>query len=70
MYKVYWTDSAGQSHGREHASITAMLEHSRNLREQPGMRFITTVGEDPNCVSLQGVSDPAADYAWKKRRKT
>ena len=70
MYKVYWTDSAGQSHGTEHASITAMLEHSRNLREQPGMRFITTVGEDPNCVSLQGVSDPPADYAWKKRRKT
>jgi len=47
-----------------------MLEHSRSLREQPGMRFITTVGEDPNCTSLQGVSDPPADYAWKKRRKT
>ena len=69
MYKVYWTDAQGTAHGREHVSIKLMLEHSQALRKQPGMRFITTVGEDPNCVSLQGVSDPPADYSWKKRRK-
>lgn len=69
MYKVYWTDAAGIAHGLEHANIKLMLEHSQTLRKQPGMRFITTVGENPDCVSLQGVSDPPADYDWKKRRK-
>lgn len=68
MYKVYWTDSLGQSHGHEHDSITEMLAHSRRLREQPGMRFITTVGEDPNCTSLQGATDVPGDYTWMKRR--
>lgn len=68
MYKVYWTDSAGISHGREHQTIREMLAHSQSLRQRSDMRFITTVAEDPNCVSLSGVSDPPADYNWKKRR--
>ena len=68
MYKVYWTDAEGTAHGREHANIVEMLGHSQLLREQTGMRFIVTVGEDPNCVSLPGVSDPPADYSWMKRR--
>ena len=68
MYKVYWTDSQGVSQGQECADLTEMLARSQLLRQQPGLRFITTVGQDPNCVSLQGVSDPPADYDWKKRR--
>ncbi len=68
MYKVYWTDQQGHSHGREHQTIHEMLAHLQRLRQRSDMRFITTVGEDPNCTSLPGVSDPPADYDWKKRR--
>lgn len=68
MYKVYWTDIKGKSHGQNHKTINELLAHASSLRKRTDLSFIVTVGEDSNCVSLPGVSDPPSNYNWKKRR--
>ena len=70
MYKIYWTTNDGASHGQEYQELTQVLARSQELRNGRDARFITTVGEDPNCVSLQGAAVMAReDYHWKKRRR-
>jgi hypothetical protein len=74
MFKVYWTDEDDVAHGHPYADLSAVLIVTKNLRDA-GMRFVTMVSEDPNCVGKMGV-DTVADgktpdgvpYSWVKRR--
>lgn len=50
------------------AEMTDALNFCNELRADKENRFVTLVAENPNCTSLAGVSAPAADYAWEKRR--
>lgn len=70
MYKIYWTTNDGASHGQEFEELKEMLEFSQRLRNSLTARFITSIGEDPNCTSLQGAAVMnRKDYHWRKRRR-
>jgi hypothetical protein len=68
MYKVYWTTNAGAAQGQECSELKAALDLSNALR-LTDVRFVTVIGEDPNCTSKSGaIVMERADYHWKKRR--
>lgn len=68
MYKVYWTVD-GEAYGREIVDLGQALAFSHELRTTSPARFITMIGEDPNCTSLTGATGmKIEDYHWKKRR--
>lgn len=69
MYKVYWTSDDGDVHGREIKDLTEAIHFTHELRTTSPARFITMIGEDPNCTSLTGATGmKLEDYHWKKRR--
>lgn len=69
MFKVYWTTNDGASHGQEFQELVAALNHSQTMRNESA-KFVTVMGEDPNCTSRQGASVMnREDYHWRKRRK-
>lgn len=78
MYMVYWTEpEAGipRPHAREFgtAEMTAAMQFMEELRSQQrtgqAVSMIAMASEHPHSVGPSGVADPAADYAWKKRRR-
>ena len=66
MFKVYWTHG-DQVYGQEFADMTEALNRCQELRNS-GRRFVTMCSEQPNNVTLMGVSEAGPDYNWKKRR--
>ena len=68
MFKVYWTNAENKSCGQEFEDMTVALNVTQELRKTKCNKFITMSAENPDCTSLMGVADPAADYNWKKRR--
>ncbi len=68
MFKVYWTDQEGKSMGKQFVDMSIALTFTQELRNVYKRKFVTIVSENPDCTSLPGVSDPPADYNWKKRR--
>jgi len=68
MFKVYWTDAESKSCGKEFEEMVEALTFTQELRNIHKRRFVTMVSENPDCTSLQGVSEVGPDYDWKKRR--
>lgn len=69
MFKVYWTTNDGASHGQEIVEIEVALNKTQELRNSGLARFVTLIGEDPNCTSLPGATMmKQEDYHWRKRR--
>ena len=67
MYKIYWTTNDGASHGQEFDDLKEALDHSQKMRNESA-RFVTVMGENPNCTSKQGAEVMnREDYHWKKR---
>jgi hypothetical protein len=78
MYMVYWTEmkhGIATPHGREFdsADMALAMKFMEALRAMQrageGISFVTMASENPHSVGHAGVSDPHADYDWKKRRK-
>jgi hypothetical protein len=78
MYMVYWTVVDKESkiaHAKQFDStdMSAAMKFMEELRSQQragkGLRFITMSSEHPDSVGHPGVTDPGADYQWKKRRR-
>ncbi|CAM2143880.1 conserved protein of unknown function [Pararobbsia alpina] len=77
MYLVYWSETAGDArtpHAREFPAdeLAQALRFAEALRQRQHegepVGFVTLCSENPNAVGRAGVSEPPADYAWKKRR--
>lgn len=74
MIVVFWLDN-----GRAGWSKYGANEMSRALKFMEGLRMQRRAGEDishvcmqselPDVVGEAGVSDPAVDYDWRKRRE-
>lgn len=78
MYMVYWTEvdnQASAAHSRAFgtdemsAAMTFMEQLRTRQRAGDAIHFITMSAENPNSVGPAGVSGPAPDYNWKKRRR-
>lgn len=76
MFKIYYTDPTDDKpYSWDEATLTGALTISEQMRKH-GMRFVTTVSENPDQVGQSGV-DAVADgklpdgteYTWKKRRQ-
>jgi hypothetical protein len=73
MYRVFWLEAGeARSAGFGSDALSAALAFTEALRRrQRGgepVSFVTIASEDPDRVGPSGVDDPAADYAWTKRR--
>jgi hypothetical protein len=78
MYMVYWTEVHANArkpqqrlfNSEELASAMKFMEELRT-RQRNGepLCFIVLSSENPNSVGNAGVSDPPADYNWRKRRR-
>jgi hypothetical protein len=77
MYLVYWSESADgvrTPHAQEfHADeLSQALRFTETLRQRQhdgeAVGFVTLCSENPNSVGRAGAMEPAADYAWTKRR--
>jgi hypothetical protein len=69
MFKVYWTDSAGKSYGKEFIDMSEALAFTQRLRNELQRLFVTLCSENPDCTSKPGVSGLESDeYEWTKRR--
>jgi len=78
MYMVYWTEYKNdtplpQAQSFVSDEMGAALHFIEQLRKRQrageAIRFVTMCSEHPHVVGHAGVSEPAADYNWKKRRK-
>jgi len=69
-YCVYWLDVTGRPCCEQFgaADLTKALQTAAQLRRE-GCVHVTLSSQVADCTSLPGVSDPPADYDWKKRRK-
>ena len=75
MYKIYYTDPEdNQAYSWDEQTLIGALTISEQMRRH-GMRFVTTVSENPNQVGKNGVDavvggklPSGMDYTWKKRR--
>lgn len=73
MHCVYWLEEGEPKH-RMFASAAlgealAWAEALRTRRRAGGpVGWVSIASEDPDQVGEAGVADPAADYAWVKRR--
>ncbi|WP_296508629.1 hypothetical protein [Rhodoferax sp.] len=72
MFKIYWTDTEGQSHGAETADLVQALQITKDKRDA-GHTFVTMASENPNNVGKQGVdavvdgkTPDGEDYDWSK----
>lgn len=73
MYVVYWTESGAprsRDFGPDALSQALACAEALRLRQRAGdpVSFVTIAGEHPDQVGPPGVGEPAADYAWVKRR--
>jgi len=73
MVVVYWTES-GTPRSRAFGSgaLSQALDCAEALRQRQRagdpVSFVTIACEPPDLVGPSGVGEPAADYAWVKRR--
>ena len=72
MFKIYWTDAAGQVHGQEAAAIVEALQIT-NTQRDAGHTFVTMASENPQNAGKPGVDTVAdgktpdgEDYDWSK----
>lgn len=72
MFKIYWTDAAGQVHGQEAAAIVEALQITKTQRDA-GHTFVTMASENPQNTGKPGVDAVAdgktpdgEDYDWSK----
>lgn len=72
MFKIYWTDAAGQAHGQEATAIVEALQITKEKRDA-GHRFVTMASENPQNAGKPGVDAVAdgktpdgQDYDWSK----
>lgn len=72
MFKIYWTDAAGQVHGQEAAAIVEALQITKTQRDA-GHTFVTMASENPENTGKPGVDTVAdgktpdgQDYDWSK----
>jgi hypothetical protein len=72
MFKIYWTDAAGQAHGQEAAAIVEALQITKDKRDA-GHTFVTMASENPQNAGKPGVDAVAdgktpdgQDYDWSK----
>jgi hypothetical protein len=53
--------------------LTQALAFAEALRKRQALGedlgFVSLCSENPNSVGKAGAAEPAADYAWKKRRR-
>ena len=70
MFKIYWTDAAGQVHGQEAAAIVEALQITKTQRDA-GHTFVTMASENPQNAGKPGVDTVAdgktpdgEDYDW------
>jgi hypothetical protein len=73
MYRIFWLeDGEARSEGFASDGLSGALGRAEALRrrQRAGERvsFVTIASENPDQVGPPGVDDPAADYAWVKRR--
>jgi hypothetical protein len=73
MYQVFWMElGEARSVGFDSDSLTPALAFAEALRRRQRagdpVAFVTLAAENPDHVGHPGVADPAADYAWVKRR--
>jgi hypothetical protein len=73
MVVVYWTESgAPRSCGFGSDALSQALACAEALRQRQRagdpVSFVTIAAEHPDQVGPRGVDEPAADYAWVKRR--
>lgn len=83
VYRVYWSAPSHMvnqfdpdvvyvpvPHAKDFgdAEMSEALKFCAELRQDKNNSFVTLSAEDPNCTSLVGVSAPAANYDWTKRR--
>jgi hypothetical protein len=69
MFKVYWTDPDGFSHGMSFKDMSLALAFTQNMRAI-GNTFVTMASENPHCTSKAGVDEvtDTANYdGWISR---
>jgi hypothetical protein len=75
MFKIYYTDPVNDKpYSWDEETLAGALTISEQMRKA-GMRFVTTVSENPDVVGKPGVDAVVAgvlpdgtEYTWKKRR--
>jgi hypothetical protein len=75
MFKIYYTDPVDETpYSWDEATLLGALSISEQMR-RAGMRFVTTVSENPDAVGKAGVDSivggvlpDGTEYTWKKRR--
>lgn len=74
MFKVYWTNTEGNTLGESFSDMTLALQHTQSLRNN-GHKFVCMASEITECVTKLGVDSvvngllpDGNDYEWKKRR--
>jgi hypothetical protein len=72
MFKIYWTDQAGQVHGQEATAIVEALQITKAQRDA-GHTFVTMASENPQNAGKPGVdtvvdgkTPDGEDYDWSK----
>jgi hypothetical protein len=73
MYRVFWLElDEARSEGFGSDALATALAFAEALRRRQragdAVAFVTLASENPDHVGRPGVDDPAADYAWVKRR--
>lgn len=74
MIVVFWLEelkpNAVEFQPNEMNAALSMMEHLRRKRRDHGIKIshVCMQSELPDVVGQPGVSDPAKDYDWRKRR--
>lgn len=74
MFMVYWMEGSavcGQPFPSDQMSDALAFMEQLRAQQRTGepLGFITMCSENPDSVGHPGVTDPAPDYNWKKRRR-
>ncbi|MDH4451224.1 MAG: hypothetical protein QE265_11655 [Rhodoferax sp.] len=72
MFKIYWTDTQGQSQGAHTTDLVHALQITKEKRDA-GYTFVTMASENPHNVGKPGVdavvdgkTPDGQDYEWSK----
>lgn len=75
MFKVYWTNAAGEPNSEDVTTLNDALASTERLRKS-GNRFVTMVSENPEHVGKPGVATVSdgktpdgSDYTWSKQHR-
>lgn len=68
MFKVYWTDTGGESTHQDFDDMSEALNWMQELRNTYKRTYVCMASDDPNNVTKMGVAEVGTDYNWKKRR--